>query len=87
MDVMNGTGSKAAFEKLSKERPSQKKEIQKKFIRPKEAAVMYSVSRETVVKWAADAGALLPIDGCKLIDPVVLDKYLENWRVPGKVYY
>ena len=97
MDVMNRPASIEALERLSIQRPSktkedpkkqtQKKEIQKKYIRPKDAAEMYSVSRTTVLKWAADAGALLPMEGCKLIDPVVLDKYLENWRVPAKVYY
>ena len=92
MDVMNRPASIEALERLSiqrtsKKREDQKKETQKKYIRPKDAAEIYSVSRTTVLKWAADAGALLPMEGCKLIDPVVLDKYLENWRVPAKVYY
>ena len=57
----------------------------KKWLRCKEAAWRYSVSRPTVMDWAKKSGAKLEIGGSILIDSEVLDKYLETFRIPGEV--
>ena len=49
----------------------------KKFVRPVEAAELYSVSRRTVEKWAMKCNAEYKIDGIVLYNVETLDKFIE----------
>ncbi|MCR5777820.1 MAG: hypothetical protein K6G84_10470 [Lachnospiraceae bacterium] len=49
----------------------------KKFVRPDEAAELYSVSRRTVEKWVEKCDAEYKLDGIVLYNIETLDKFIE----------
>ncbi len=63
----------------------EKHDPRQKFARAKEAMEIYHVSRPTLMKMAADSGALYKIDATVLINLLILDEYLETFRIPGVV--
>lgn len=60
---------------------SQKTKQNKRLIRYKEGAEMYSMGMNKFQTLAKDAGALLKIDRLVLVDLDILDQYLESFRV------
>lgn len=57
------------------------KEVKKRFIRPKDGAEFYSMSRPKLIKVAMEAGAYYKIGEVVLINMEILDSYLETYRV------
>ena len=53
----------------------------RKFIRPKEATRIYSLSRSFIEEIATEAGALYKIGKAVLINVNVFEEYLERHRV------
>ena len=63
----------------------EKHDPRQKFARVKDAIEIYHVSRPTLMKMAAESGALSKIDATILINFQILDEYLETFRIPGVV--
>lgn len=61
----------------------EKHDPRQKFARVKDAIEIYHVSRPTIMKMAAESGALYKIDATVLINLQILDEYLETFRIPG----
>ena len=53
--------------------------FRKKFLRFKDAEIVYSIQHKKLVELADDAGALYRIDGYVLIDRDIFDSYLERF--------
>lgn len=60
---------------------NQKTKQDKRLVRYKEGAEMYSMGMNKFQALAKDAGALLKIDRLVLVDLDMLDQYLESFRV------
>lgn len=58
-----------------------KKTKQKRLVRYKEGAELYSMGLNKFQSLAKDAGAILKIDRLVLVDLDVFDEYLETFRV------
>lgn len=54
--------------------------LRKKFLRYKEAEIIYSIQHKKLLELAGKAGAIYRIDGIVLIDREVFDAYLEQFR-------
>ena len=59
------------------------RKVRKKFLRYKEAEVVYSIQHKKLLELAGLAGAFYRIDGYVLIDREVFDHYLEQFREPA----
>lgn len=59
----------------------EKKEQQKKFVRYEEGAKLYSMSRHSFMKLAADAKAVYKVNRISLVNVQILEEYLESFRV------
>lgn len=60
----------------------------KKFVRYKEAAEMYSMGLTKIQEIAKDAGAIYKVDKVVLVNTEILDKYIESFRIrPQDNYY
>lgn len=57
---------------------------QKKFVRYKEGAKLFSMSQPTFARIAIDAGALYRVGGITLVNIETLNKYLELFRVEAR---
>lgn len=53
-----------------------------RFIRPKQGAELYNMSRTTFSKIASESGALYKIGGTVLVNKDAFEKYLETYKVP-----
>lgn len=63
-------------------RPVRKDTGKKKiYVRYPEGAEMYSMSRHTFMKLAADAGAVYKINRLSLVNLKIFEEYLETFRV------
>ncbi len=60
------------------------KKLRKKYLRYKEAEIVYSIQHKKLLELADDAGALYRIDGYVLINRDVFDEYLERYHQPAK---
>lgn len=60
---------------------NQKTKQEKRLVRYKEGAGMYSMGLNKFQTLAKDAGAILKIDRLVLVDLDRLDRYLESFRV------
>lgn len=56
--------------------------LKPKFIRVKQAEVIYNIGKSRILEIAREAGAAIKIDRTVLIDIEVFDKYLETFRIP-----
>lgn len=56
--------------------------VQKKYVRYKEGAALFSVSQSTFEQWAKEAGAVIKKDKAALVNIEILDKYLEQFQLP-----
>ena len=70
------------IEKRNEVKDSNRK-VRKKFLRYKEAEVVYSIQHKKLLELAGLAGAIYRIDGYVLIDREVFDHYLEQFREPA----
>lgn len=59
----------------------EKKEQQKKFVRYEEGAALYSMSKHSFMKLAADAKAVYKVNRISLVNVQILEEYLESFRV------
>ncbi len=60
------------------------RKLRKKYLRYKEAEIVYSIQHKKLLELADDAGALYRIDGYVLINRDIFDEYLEQFRQPPK---
>lgn len=60
------------------------KEERKKFVRYDEGAELYSMSKHSFMKYAADAGALYKINRITLVNTRLFEEYLESFRIVTK---
>lgn len=60
------------------------RKLRKKYLRYKEAEIVYSIQHKKLLELADDAGALYRIDGYVLINRDIFDEYLEQFRQPSK---
>jgi len=56
------------------------RKLRKKYLRYKEAEIVYSIQHKKLLELADDAGALYRIDGYVLINRDIFDEYLEQFR-------
>ena len=61
------------------------KRIRRKFLRYKDAEIVYSIHPKKLLELAGKAGAIYRIDGTVLIDRDVFDAYLEQFHVPSTI--
>ncbi len=66
-----------------KEVRDEMKRLRRKFLRYKEAEIVYSIQHKKLLELADAAGALYRIDGYVLINRDVFDEYLEQFRQPA----
>ena len=59
------------------------KKLRRKYLRYKEAEIVYSIQHKKLLELAGKAGALIRIDGYVLIDRDVFEEYLEQFREPS----
>lgn len=55
----------------------------KKFVRYKEGAELYSMSQSKFEELAKEAGAVYKLNKIVLVNCEILNKYLETFRLPG----
>lgn len=53
------------------------------YLRPKQGAEMYNMSRTSFTKLAMEAGALYKINAMVLINKKIFEEYLETYRLSG----
>ncbi len=75
--------TKKTLSQLKELTDNEKHDARQKFARVKDAIEIYHVSRPTIMKMAAESGALYKIDATILINLPILDEYLETFRIPG----
>lgn len=59
------------------------KRIRRKFLRYKDAEIVYSIQHKKLLELAGKAGAIHRIDGTVLIDRDIFDEYLEQFHEPS----
>ena len=59
------------------------RELRRKFLRYKDAEVVYSMTHKKLLELASDAGAIYRIDGTVLINKDIFDIYLERFHEPA----
>ena len=67
-----------------KEIKDEAKKLRRKFLRYKEAEIVYSIQHKKLLELADQAGALYRIDGYVLINRDIFDEYLERFRQEPK---
>jgi len=55
----------------------------KKFVRYKEGAELYSMSQSKFEELAKEAGAVYKLNKIVLVNCEILNEYLETFRLPG----
>ena len=73
------------FKDNSDHKDVESEDVRKKWMRCKEGTRTYSMSRPKLIELARDAGAAYKIDSMILIDIEVFERYLETFKIPGKV--
>ena len=59
------------------------RELRRKFLRYKDAEVVYSMTHKKLLELAGKAGAIYRIDGYVLLDRDIFDEYLEQFHEPA----
>jgi len=57
--------------------------LRKRFLRYKEAEIVYSLQHKKILELASKAGAIYRIDATVLIDRDLFDAYLERFHEPS----
>ena len=55
-------------------------ELRRKYLRYKDAEIVYSITHKKLLELAGKAGAIYRIDGYVLINRDIFDEYLEQFR-------
>lgn len=56
------------------------RELRRKYLRYKDAEIVYSITHKKLLELASRAGAIYRIDGYVLINRDIFDEYLEQFR-------
>ncbi len=67
-----------------KEIREESRKLRKKFLRYKEAEIVYSIQHKKLLEMAEAAGALYRIEGYVLINRDIFEEYLEQFHQPPK---
>ena len=59
------------------------RELRRKYLRYKDAELVYSIQHKILLELADRAGAIYRIDGYVLINRDIFDEYLEQFREAG----
>lgn len=59
------------------------RELRRKYLRYKDAELVYSIQHKKLLELADRAGAIYRVDGYVLINRDIFDEYLEQFREPG----
>ena len=59
------------------------RELRRKYLRYKDAELVYSIQHKKLMELADRAGAIYRIDGYVLINRDIFDEYLEQFRETG----
>ena len=59
------------------------RELRRKYLRYKDAELVYSIQHKKLLELAGRAGAIYRIDGYVLINRDIFDEYLEQFRETG----
>ena len=59
------------------------RELRRKYLRYKDAELVYSIQHKKLLELASKAGAIYRIDGYVLINRDIFDEYLEQFRDTG----
>lgn len=59
------------------------KRLRRKFLRYKDAEIVYSIQHKKLLEMASKAGAIYRIDGTVLINRDIFDQYLEQFHEPS----
>ena len=59
------------------------RELRRKYLRYKDAELVYSIQHKKLLELADRAGAIYRIDGYVLINRDIFDQYLEQFRETG----
>ena len=59
------------------------RELRRKYLRYKDAELVYSIQHKKLLELADRAGAIYRIDGYVLINRDIFDEYLEQFREAG----
>ena len=57
--------------------------LRRKFLRYKEAEIVYSIQHKKLLELTGKAGAIYRVDGYVLINREIFEKYLEQYREPS----
>ncbi len=79
-------GVRSEYDYFSDRKDRVTKKEPKKWLRYKEALMIYPVSRGTLTRWAENCNAVMDMNGSKLLDAERLEKYVESKRVDGGVW-
>lgn len=79
------TGEYFDIEKRKEVRDEARK-LRRKFLRYKEAEIVYSIQHKKLMELADKAGALYRIDGYVLINRDIFDEFLEQFHEPAMKY-
>lgn len=60
------------------------RELRRKYLRYKDAEIVYSMTHKKLLELAERAGAIYRIDGYVLLDKDIFDEFLEHFHVPAK---
>lgn len=61
------------------------RKLRRKFLKYKEAEIVYSISHKKLLEIADRAGAIYRIDGYVLINREIFEEYLERFHMPPQV--
>ena len=59
------------------------RELRRKYLRYKDAELVYSIQHKKLLELASKAGAIYRIDGYVLINRDIFDEYLDQYRDTG----
>ena len=62
------------------------KKLRRKFLRYKDAEIVYSMSHKMLLEHASKAGAIYRMEGTVLINRDIFDEYLEKFHQPAGMY-
>lgn len=57
--------------------------LRRKYLRYKDAEIVYSMTHKKLLELASKAGAIYRIDGYVLLDRDIFDEYLEQFHEPA----
>lgn len=63
------------------------RELRRKYLRYKDAEIVYSITHKKLLELASKAGAIYRIDGYVLINRDIFDEYLEQFREGVNSYW